>query len=118
LKIVASQSLGALGSGQSAPTYFQWRWYHHLPILTVWLAAVVFVVLWKGDRKSPAWRLVAAIVLTVVLVRMDGVRLLFLVLLATWLIVWLVGRRRAPREQYVVPVVVAEPEGEPTSGVG
>jgi hypothetical protein len=51
LSIVASQDIGAVGPRDGQPVVFDWRWYHYLPGLPVWI--VVFVVLLLLRR---AWR--------------------------------------------------------------
>ena len=88
MRIVATEQLGELGAGESAPAVFQWHWYYQAPSLTLWLLTCGLVVLLQGNRK---WRAIP-VALTIAVFLLEGLGILFGSLVAVWIIVWLAGR--------------------------
>jgi hypothetical protein len=96
LRIVVSQQLGELGPSESKPAAIHWRWYYHLPSLSVWLAAIAALIVSKLSKVRRDWLILIALVLSFVVWQMDGVGILVAVLAIVWIFVWLTGPRRAP----------------------
>jgi hypothetical protein len=56
LKVTFSQDLGDLGGGSSKPVVVQWRWYYHIPTLTLfWCGLVLPLITTRELRRWAAW---------------------------------------------------------------
>jgi hypothetical protein len=55
LRIVASQSLGPLGSSEGRSVIVPWKWYYRAGGAPLWLLTVVLVVALKENRHRQAW---------------------------------------------------------------
>jgi hypothetical protein len=101
LTILASQHLGDLGAGTSAPAILDWRWYYQVPGLAFWCLVVLPLALVKENRRRQAWAIVLPLLAVLVAGRMISILLAlspatgeafgrFVMTLATaWTIVWL-----------------------------
>jgi hypothetical protein len=122
LRIVASQPLGALGSSESDPLEFHWRWYCHVPALPLWALIGWLLVAPKANRKLQAWLILLPMLLVLAFWRMplmlfsgsksaDGnmeILGFFVVsLVMGWSAVWLLGHWLSVRSRILTLVLIA-----------
>jgi len=68
LSVVATRDLGELGPSETQPVMVGWRWYFHVPELTIWILVAALLVFVKENRNRQAWTiLLPAIFLTAVI---------------------------------------------------
>lgn len=103
LRIVASQQLGDLGSGQSTPAIVQWQRQDHLQLagVALWALGILLVMLFRNHPKRMAWPSVLLVVLVAFLWQMEGFSILSLSLVAAWIVIWLLTPRVVDRVEVV-----------------
>ena len=78
--------------------FYQWRWYYHVPNLLLWAAALASLVL-LYRRRGPLNNVLAIpAVLMFVLLQLEGFSGLLLSLIAVWIILAVVRKRRLALE--------------------
>ncbi len=111
MTFVATQDLGGLGPNQSEPVSCTWRWWYHLPRLSLWVIVGLALFLPRGNRTWHAWLILIPVLLVLMLWRMP-LRLVsapasnavsfgaFVAsLTVAWTVVWLLGHRLARRRR-------------------
>ena len=107
LELVVSHELGDWGTGERVFVFVDWRWYHGVPSLTLWMLIGFLLVAPKKNRHWQAWLILIPLVLLVALrlaswqaiamlpdVPSFAAELLFFPftsLAMAWIIVWLIG---------------------------
>ncbi len=86
----------------------QWRWYYHLPGASVCLLAIASLVLTRSRWQRHGWLILIPVVLTFILIQLDGLGILLALVAAVWLIVGLFGRRLFDRGEFVACEVVED----------
>jgi len=103
--------VGNVGPGKAPPVFCEWRWYYHLPSLSLWGLVALALVVPKENRKPQAWLILIPLFLVMALWQMP-VRLLslppsaanplgFMVnsVAMAWTVVWLLGHRLGSRHR-------------------
>lgn len=72
MKIVATQQLGPQARVESAPLWFNWRWYYHVPGLVLWLPIVALLLGPTRNRTGQAWLILVPVALVAVAWRMTS----------------------------------------------
>lgn len=118
LSIVSSQELGELGDREGSPTVFQWRWYYHLPSLTLWALVVLPLVLVRENRCLRAWAILIPLMVVLAIFQMTASLFSFsstnteflgtmvASLASGWAIIWLLAHWLSPR-RWLLAVVLA-----------
>jgi hypothetical protein len=106
LTVITQQRIGDRVVSEGAPVSYDWRWYYFLPNLAVWVLAGVFFLL-TYRRAAEGSNLVALpIVLTVILISMEGWSILVLSLIALGIGAPVVRRWRCAHEKPVDALIL------------
>lgn len=72
---------------------YHWRWNYHLPSLTLWALIAALLVFWKRVHRRQDSTFAVPLVLTFILLQMDGFSMLIASLAAIWILAALARRR-------------------------
>lgn len=101
--MVATQSLGPLGSVETRPAVVPWKWYYYAAGAPLWLLVATILVLFKENRRWQAWMIFLPLGVVAIAWRMlarlfaasDGTSEMVAVVVMScamgWAIVWLMG---------------------------
>jgi hypothetical protein len=116
---VASQPLGELGSSESEPVCFEWRWHYHVPSLPLWGLIGLLLVVPKANRRLQAWLILLPLGLVLLVWRMplallgaqpasaEEIISFFVVSLAMgWSAVWLLGHWLGVRSRLLTLLLI------------
>ena len=84
-----------MGTGESTPVSYRWRWHYYLPSLALWTLIAALAVLTRGSRNRRGWPVFLLAGLMIVLVQIEGLGILLVSAVIVWIAAWRLHDRLA-----------------------